>query len=154
MRCFDCLLPLNVWPPWWCVINGYQAAVTRTFHIMTKLYDGYGVFFAEEGETMLEGHLVAHVYEKLKGDKQCLELNKVFTTFDLKLVCEKKTTHFIQFTCLQPFSDDSALFITDFHFVRLLSPFRAWSLKSLTSLKVVQGQMCWPLSRFWGSVRH
>lgn len=41
-------------------------------------------FFAEEGETMLEGHLVAHVYEKLKGDKQCLELNKVFTTFDLK----------------------------------------------------------------------
>lgn len=39
---------------------------------------------------MLEGHLVAHVYEKLKGDKQCLELNKVFTTFDLKLVCEKK----------------------------------------------------------------
>lgn len=25
---------------------------------------------------------------------------------------EKKTTHFIQFTCLQPFSDDSALFIT------------------------------------------
>lgn len=51
---------------------------------MTKLYDGYGVFFAEEGETMLEGHLVAHVYEKLKGDKQCLELNKVFTTFDLK----------------------------------------------------------------------
>lgn len=51
---------------------------------MSKLYDGYGVFFAEEGETMLEGHLVAHVYEKLKGDKQCLELNKVFTTFDLK----------------------------------------------------------------------
>lgn len=48
-------------------------------------------FFAEEGETMLEGHLVAHVYEKLKGDKQCLELNKVFTTFDLKSVCEKKT---------------------------------------------------------------
>lgn len=88
---------------------------------MTKLYDGYGVFFAEEGETMLEGHLVAHVYEKLKGDKQCLELNKVFTTFDLKLVCEKKTTHFIQFTCLQK----SALFIKDFHFVRLLSPFRA-----------------------------
>lgn len=31
----------------------------------------------EEGETMLEGHLVAHVYEKLKGDKQCLELNKI-----------------------------------------------------------------------------
>lgn len=51
---------------------------------MIKFYDGYGVFFVEEGEIMLEGYLVVYVYEKLKGDKQCLEFNKVFIIFDLK----------------------------------------------------------------------
>lgn len=56
---------------------------------MIKFYDRYGVFFVEEGEIMLEGYLVVYVYEKLKGDKQCLEFNKVFIIFDLKLVCEK-----------------------------------------------------------------
>lgn len=29
------------------------------------------------GEGMLEGHLVVHLNEKLKGDKQCLQLQKV-----------------------------------------------------------------------------
>lgn len=52
-------------------------------------------FFVEEGEIMLEGYLVVYVYEKLKGDKQCLEFNKVFIIFDLKLVCEKKIIYFI-----------------------------------------------------------
>lgn len=51
---------------------------------MIKFYDGYGVFFVEEGEIMLQGYLVVYVYEKLKGDKQCLEFNKVFIIFDLK----------------------------------------------------------------------
>lgn len=52
-------------------------------------------FFVEEGEIMLEGYLVVYVYEKLKGDKQCLEFNKVFIIFDLKLVCEKKNLYIL-----------------------------------------------------------
>ena len=32
---------------------------------------------SEDDESMLEGHLVVHIHDKLKGDKQCLQLNKV-----------------------------------------------------------------------------
>lgn len=51
---------------------------------------------------MLEGHLVVHVYEKLKGDKQCLQLSKVFTSFHLRYLvisCSSKKHSHIQCTC-------------------------------------------------------
>lgn len=52
---------------------------------------------------MLEGHLVVHVYEKLKGDKQCLQLSKVFTSFHLRYLvisCSSNKHSHIQCTCL------------------------------------------------------
>lgn len=82
---------------------------------MIKFYDRYGVFFVEEGEIMLEGYLVVYVYEKLKGDKQCI----LFIDYSFK-VCKYSIINVVQvlFINIFIFRDGMIFFILIFFRVR------------------------------------